>query len=140
VAAAERLRVGGKLNSHIAACQLDLEQLLTLAACMVEETLYERSDSRLDYMKRGVEVQHAIARSAAIKRLKAATAAAPSPASAAEGGEAADVTGLLALAQSSVEQKQSELSEWGQKRTEESEDVAHGLDDDMIKSRTNEVS
>ena len=122
-----------KLASLISAYNLDLEQLLTLAACMEEENMYERADSRLDYLKRGVELQHAIARTAAAKRLRAAAPFAS--ASSSPGSGEADVAGLLALAQSSVEQKQSELSEWGQKSTEEGASVPHSLDDELRKRR-----
>ena len=134
VAATERVRISDKLGSYLAADQLDVEQLLTLAACMAEESMYERADCRLDYMKRSVELQVAIARLAANKRTRAAIPAVAARASPADSSDA-DVTGLLALAQSSVEQKQSELSEWGQKSTEERAEVSHSLDEQMRKRR-----
>ena len=159
VAAAERSRISSKLGMQLAACQLDVEQLLTLAACMAEEALYERAESRLDYMKRSVELQHTIARlplpptRPAHTTTPTATTLTPTPtpstytapaSSSTDSSESlADVTGLLALAQSSVsvnvEQKQSELNEWGQRSTGgEDEDEAgptSSLGEEMRKRR-----
>ena len=115
---------------QLVACQLDMDQLLTLAACMAEESLYERADSRLDYMKLGIELQSAITR---LPNQRPSPPAAPA-AAASEASEA-DVTGLLALAQSSVEQKQSELPEWGQRSAMEDEAPPHSLVGEETKKR-----
>ena len=132
VAAAERTRVSDKLAAHLAVDQLDIDQLLTLAACMAEEAIYERAEGVVDYLKRGMALQQATARLAATRRVAAATPATAAPS--ADSGDA-DVTGLLALAQSSIEQKQSERAEWGQKSTQEADDVVHNLDDVLRKRR-----